>query len=285
MTSKDKVLYAYELSATYTDMPISAAPFTRDWMDASPDRFAYRCLPLTIANQGGWVLPNPDPFTAVWDGGAYPDSLQIEVEIPANDPGEDGASVERPIVVASHFGSGIITFSLPYLFRTPPSVNLWVKGPSNWIKDGVQPLEGVVETDWLTATFTMNWKLTRPNHPVRFEEGEPICMIVPVARGLAEQLQPVYTPITREPELHEEFKMWSRRRAEFNQALDEMQPDAVRQGWQKDYNKGIKPNGARVRQHQTRLHLKEFARAEGAVQTDNVRPDQPAQAGREGRGE
>jgi hypothetical protein len=30
----------------------------------------------------------------------------------------------------------------------------------------ISPLDGIVETDWLEATFTMNWKLTRPNHTV-----------------------------------------------------------------------------------------------------------------------
>ncbi|MGZ3387305.1 MAG: DUF6065 family protein, partial [Isosphaeraceae bacterium] len=29
------------------------ADLQRDWMDASPNRFAYRCLPLSIVNQTG----------------------------------------------------------------------------------------------------------------------------------------------------------------------------------------------------------------------------------------
>ena len=54
----------------------------------------------------------------------------------------------------SHFGEAVLTFSLPYLFRTPRGVNLWVKGPSNWIKDGIQPLEGIVETAVLRSRAT-----------------------------------------------------------------------------------------------------------------------------------
>jgi len=45
--------------------------------------------------------------------------------------------------------------------RTPAGVNLWVKGPANMVKNGVQALEGMVETDWTAASLTMNWKLTR----------------------------------------------------------------------------------------------------------------------------
>ena len=58
------------------------------------------------------------------------------------------------------------------------------------IKDGIQALEGVIETDWATSTFTMNWKLTRQCEWVSFKKGEPFCMLVPVPRGLSEQLAP-----------------------------------------------------------------------------------------------
>ena len=80
----------------------------------------------------------------------------------------------------STFGSGILTFTIGYLFRTAPGYNLHVRGPANSPKDGIVALEGVVESDWTEAAFTMNWKVTRPNHPVVFEENEPIAMISPL---------------------------------------------------------------------------------------------------------
>ena len=128
-------LYAFELGAQ-ADMSIEPAPGHREWMDQSPDRYAYRCLPLVIANQSGWVIRNPVSFSLRWNGGDGLDDLKIK--IPRGIP---------ELRIQSHFGLGIVTFTLPYLFRTPPEINLWVKGPANWIKDGIQPLEGVVETD------------------------------------------------------------------------------------------------------------------------------------------
>ncbi len=38
---------------------IRPAPQTRAWMDATPDQYAYRCLPLNIANSHGWELLCP----------------------------------------------------------------------------------------------------------------------------------------------------------------------------------------------------------------------------------
>ena len=36
----------------------------RDWLEGSPERFAYRCLPLAIANAHGWEMPSPCGFEA-----------------------------------------------------------------------------------------------------------------------------------------------------------------------------------------------------------------------------
>jgi hypothetical protein len=274
MSDPEQRLIAYELHQS-ADMLLSTAPLDRDWMDAAHQRAPYRCLPLVIANQAGWWVPCPVSFTAYWDGGLDKENVQITFEAPAKPTGL--SSIFAPIVVSadqpspevkgdaritSHFGNGVITFSIPYLFRTPRGINLWVKGPANYIKDGVQPLEGIVEADWLPATFTMNWKITRPYYAVRFERGEPICMLVPVPRGLAEKLEPHYVPLDENPELSREYREWERSRTTFNTDLARWNPDAVKRGWQRDYMQGKTVSGQAAEEHQTRLHLREFSREE-----------------------
>jgi hypothetical protein len=276
MSENDRRIIAYELHQS-GDMPLSTAPVDRAWMDASHQRAPYRCLPLVIANQGGWFLPCPASFTAYWDGGLFKENVQIIFDPPAGQANPPGlfapivvsADVPNPdsysdLRISSHFGSGIITFSIPYLFRTPRGINLWVKGPSNRFKDGVQPLEGVVETDWLSATFTMNWKLTRPHYSVRFERGEPICMIVPIPRGLAEQMKPMYAPLDSNPKLTHDYREWDRSRTVFNASLASLNPEAVKRGWQRDYMQGHSITGERAQEHQTKLQLREFSRDENA---------------------
>jgi hypothetical protein len=114
-----------------------------------------------------------------WNGGAAIEVLKVEF-------------FEKPqfAYAASHFGYGILTFSVGYLFRTPPGYNLYVRGPANLHKDGIAALEGIVETDWSEAPFTMNWQVTRRNHPIVFEEGEPIAMISLIRRGELERFHP-----------------------------------------------------------------------------------------------
>ena len=59
---------------------IGAGPTVdRDWTDATPHRYAYRCLPLTIMNQTGWWIKNPVGFTATWRGQAQPGSIEFRL--------------------------------------------------------------------------------------------------------------------------------------------------------------------------------------------------------------
>ena len=46
------------------------------------------------------------------------------------------ASPGESHLAESLFGHGILTWTLPYLFRTPPGYNLLARGPANWPKDG-----------------------------------------------------------------------------------------------------------------------------------------------------
>jgi Family of unknown function (DUF6065) len=233
---------------------LSPAPRWRDWMEATVRRNANRCLPLLMANEHGWVLLNASAFTATWDGRDHPDGVTIEFS-------EDGRP-HAPGFVRTGFGHGIITFAVPYLFRTPPGFNLLARGPANWPKDGISPLEGLVETDWAVSTFTMNWKLTRPGHPVVFEEDEPFCMVVPQRRGVLESFQPEVRPLESDPPTREAMTAWfeRRHRLEVEKFLSEYSRefDEARDAWQRDYFKGLLPDGSPVPGHQTKLRLKEF---------------------------
>jgi hypothetical protein len=236
-------MYLYETGRA-DDMPVEPASRSRDWMDNSNEGFAHRCLPLAIANQAGWVVANPITFDVLWNGGRRLEDLLIIFDGPSAD--------DR---VRSHFGHGILTFTIPYLFRTPENVNLWVKGPTNVIKDGIQALEGIVETDWSPASFTMNWKVTRAGQVVRFTKGEPICMVVPTPRGLAEALEPRQQPIAAAPEEEDAHRQWQASRLAHNEGLLTRGSLAWQRKWERHYFRGVCVDGTPAPAHQTRLRL------------------------------
>ena len=240
----DSTFIAYKIYE-HIQVGLHPAPIERDWMDNAHQRHPYRCLPLNIANQNGWVLTSPTDVSAYWYGGDQPKDVEVRFDGPP-DAG-----------ISSHFGSGVLTFSIPYLFRTPPGINLWCKGPSNMIKDGIQALEGVIETDWATSTFTMNWKLTRECQWVSFKKGEPFCMLVPVPRVLSETLAPKAVLMETDPAVHAKYQEWEASRRGFLTGLQTHDPETVKKGWQKDYFQG-KTEAGTFTGHQTRLTIKPF---------------------------
>ena len=239
-------LIAYR-SAETPALPLVPAAATRDWMAKTRNHFANRCLPLVVANQAGWFVLNTHDVTVTWDGRVHPDSLKLEYS--------NGAESSP---ARSHFGHGILTFILGYLFRTSPGYNLLARGPANWPKVGAYALEGLVETDWAVATFTMNWKLTMPGRPVKFEAGEPICMLVPQKRGELETIQPVVRDLKDESELKRQYKAWAESRQNFLADLMFPESEAREASWQKHYYRGTTIDETPAPEHQTKLTLKPF---------------------------
>ncbi|MEN3973492.1 DUF6065 family protein [Emcibacter sp. SYSU 3D8] len=230
---------------------IRPAPAGRAWMDATPESFAYRCLPLNIANAHGWEVLTPFGFEAVWDGGAGTDAVTI-----APDP--DAAPARAPV---SLFGQGVLTFHIEAILRTPPGWDLWVGGSPNRQKDGIAPLTGVVETDWSPFTFTMNWRFTRPGHTVRFEAMEPFCFLFPVQRGAVEAFAPKFAPLGADPETEKRFRAWSEARDAFHAKMQREPPEAPADRWQKHYYRGTDVTGEVLAPgHRAKLRLKPFDR-------------------------
>jgi len=181
---------------------IRPASATRDWMDRTKLAFAYRCLPLNIANARGWEILAPVSFDAIWHGGAGLGDVQVRVA-PGADP---------KYAPFSAFGEGVLTFHIHGLFRTPPGWNLWVGGSPSSPKDSIYPLTGVIDTDCSPYTYTMNWRFTRANHAVHFGAGEPICFLLPVQRTVLEQVAPWFLPLASESQRAAHYAAWNQSR-------------------------------------------------------------------------
>ncbi|HVN01781.1 MAG TPA: DUF6065 family protein [Caulobacteraceae bacterium] len=205
---------------------LTPARADRDWMDATIERFAYRCIPLSIANASGWEISLPFAFEAAWYGGDELNAIQFR-----------GHDYRIPHYVSSHFGAGVITFHTGWLFKTSPGWAVWTRGAPNTVKEGIVPLDGLVETDWLPFPFTMNWKFTRPG-VVRFEAGEPFCFITLAPHGLLDAVQPKLATLDDDPKLKAAYEQWAASRADFGKRLASREEGAVAEKWQRTYVQG-----------------------------------------------
>ena len=213
---------AYQIHEDDT-APIRPARRERKWMEDADRKFPYRCLPLVVANQYGWEILSTHHIRAIWDGTSTAEGLTVE-----------NLSGDGDLHATSHFGAGVLTFQIPFIFQTPEGWNLMVRGPTNNPKDGIVPLDGIVETDWSHSTFTMNWRFTRAG-TVEFTLGEPICLFFPIERGALEKFSGELRALESNPEFEKQYREWSASRDRFLLGLEKEKPHIVAQGWQKDY--------------------------------------------------
>ena len=232
---------------TEPDPPaIIPARSPRAWMDETDNRFAYRCIPLTIANASGWEILCPASFRVTWWGTKHKEDLRIQ-------PIGNAERVHR--FAQSHFGHGILTFHPGYLFRTSPGWGLWVRGMPNTHKRHLTPLDGLVETDWLAFTFTMNWRFTRIGS-VEFREGEPFCFITPVPHATLDGITPRIMDLADNPEMAEAYVTYAQGRKDFNEKLAQRDEAALAEGWQRHYVRGEDARGPTDSYHISKRKLK-----------------------------
>jgi Family of unknown function (DUF6065) len=259
----DDTLQIYRVPSKSGYPQIVPASPDRDWMNITTRGWANRCLPLRIANEAGWFILNDSEFEVEWDGELGMNCLHFSFPQPP-----------MGMIPFNMVGYGIVSWVPPYLFRTPDGINLWVRGPANTPKDGITALEGLVETDWLPYTFTINWKITRPGVKIRFDKGEPICFLTPVRRFEAERLQPILHNIASDPDLEAQYNQWHERRLRAKAISGEdgalgkfAVPD------QGHYIRGETAKGIRVTEHQAKLHVKPVREAElPPIATDEEKP-------------
>lgn len=231
---------------------IRACAPRRAWMDETPQRYAYRCIPMTAANSLGWEILNPYDCKIIWTGG---DSVNdLDIQFPANPEVNDGTGG----IPKSHFGSGIITWDLPFIFRTPPGVGMVAGGPANMVKDGVSALEGFIETDWLPNGFTMNWKMTRPGHEIYFSAGEPICRVFPYKADYVENFSFSIQNPDSDPAFMQKVIDWRNDRLERLRKKDADPAVDPRNIWSGDYVKGADPSGGSYTSHRNVFKCKQI---------------------------
>jgi len=214
-------------------------------MDRIADNHAYRCLPLSIANTHGWEILSPCAFEVQWSGGTHVNAISLTAL--------DGYP-DLPRLAVSHFSYGIVTFHLGYLFRTEPGWDLCASGSFNSPKDGIAPLAGVIETDWLPYPFTMNWQMTRPGK-VRFAKDEPLCMIYPVPHAALQDIVPEIVDLDSDPDMKTQTMEWKAQRDEFMRKFEAKDAKTRKEGWQRYYFLGRMPDGSSVMQHLSKLRL------------------------------
>lgn len=144
----------------------------------------YKCLPLSIGNMQGFVVSLPFDFDVMWDGGESPESIYFNFY-----ENEKKFRNKLHISINSHFGHGILTIHLPVMLKTPPGINLMTISPPNFPTPGLSAMTGVVESDNLRFTFSLNIKIDVQNTWIKIEKDYPLVGIIPIPRYFCDSFE------------------------------------------------------------------------------------------------
>ena len=147
---------------------ISPLSVIRDWMDETPNKQAYHCFPLSIANQLGWGI-----------------SFSNDISFISHNESEDISKGQIEIIDGKEYAfndrqSGVISFNTGLAFRTSNDVSLISYQPPNFFIDGCDTVSIVLSTSFVKEEFQPGLRVRSFNKKITIKAGTPIAAILPI---------------------------------------------------------------------------------------------------------
>jgi hypothetical protein len=215
-------------------------------------KHAYLCLPLTIANQSGFVVKSNVDMTLFWPGGESRAIIDLHGKQHAN----ESESIQN---FYNNFGSGIVSIANSFILRTPPGINLMTIQPPNYFIPGAHVMTGIVEADNLRGHFTFNLKVTTPGIKVHIKKGDWLGAFIPTPRYFIEQFKLIDGLEVYDNSVHDLEKAsidklkYERNGGDLEKNIQNGMENTYLASMGRRYFKGIHPNDKEFIDHQKRI--------------------------------
>ena len=125
---------------------------------------AYKCAPLTVANQYGVDLVATEDISVEWNGGPQKDDVVCH-----EGPGY------------AHFGQGTFTLTPGYIWRLPKGFDLLLIPVPNGDHADFSSMTALIEADWLSYPWFLSLNVTRPGR-ITIPAETPLARVMPMRR-------------------------------------------------------------------------------------------------------
>jgi hypothetical protein len=152
------------------DSKISISPMSikRDWMDATPEKHAYRCFPVTQANMVGWNLSCDEDIVFTWNGITDTSNETVKI-IKGNNFSYTGR------------GQATISINTGLVFKTDNDVSMFVINPVNYFSEDFETMSSLISTSFYGNPLPLAIKARAANKEVIIKAGTPIATLIPVS--------------------------------------------------------------------------------------------------------
>jgi hypothetical protein len=140
-------------------------------MDATDNKHAYKCFPVSQANTIGWSISFLHDIEFIWDG--ISDTSDSHVTI-LKDEGNIAYTTRANATVS--FQSGLY-------FKTEQDMSILSISPPNYFIDGASAFTSIISTSFFPDSYPIAWRITKPNTPILIPAGTPVATLIPISVG------------------------------------------------------------------------------------------------------
>jgi hypothetical protein len=154
----------------YSNMKVSPMSIKRDWMDATSEKHAYRCFPVTQANVIGWSISCLNDISFIWNG--INDQTGDNVKILQ---GEETCYTGR--------GQSSLSFNTGLHFKTTENISLFTINPVNYFSDDFETMSSLISISFFDNPLPLAIKARSANKEILIKAGTPLATIIPISLG------------------------------------------------------------------------------------------------------
>lgn len=150
--------------------PIKIAPMSikRDWMDATPEKHAYHCFPVTQANMVGWNLYSTKDIRFIWNGINDTSSENVKIL-----EGEEYSYTGR--------GQSTISINTGLIFKTDQNISMLTINPVNYFNDDFETMSSLISTSFYPNPIPLAIKARTANKEITIKAKTPLATIIPMS--------------------------------------------------------------------------------------------------------
>jgi hypothetical protein len=176
---------------SWSNMKISPMSIKRDWMDATSEKHAYRCFPVSQANVIGWNISCLEDVSFIWDGinSQTGDNVKILAggEIKGNEISnydKDATLQFRNNFYYTGRGQSSVSFNTGLYFKTEQNVSLFTINPVNYFNSDFETMSSLISTSFLDNPLPLAIKAKSANKEILIKAGTPLATIIPISLGV-----------------------------------------------------------------------------------------------------
>lgn len=145
-------------------------PVKRQWATDLPYPHAYKCFPVTLANQMGYGISFPDDIIFEWDGNksVLPSSVRVTA-------GHKWVYLDR--------GWGTVSFKTGLIFKTDEDVSMLSYPVPNLFVDGFQIFTTLISTSFFESPWQVAGQITRSKYKIVLPARTPVSAVMPISLG------------------------------------------------------------------------------------------------------